>query len=193
MIRMSVNTDVDRTLKEVYSQLVSAHKENGQAICLSHFGSLSQDLIHSIAMAVEELMVSSGEVKRIVKRTFSILIEGLQNIYRHGSHDIDGVQLAFIIVVRGKDEFKLIFGNLIEESDTVFLQNYIQRLNGMSTEQLKTKYLEVLSNDTLSDKGGAGLGFLTMIMKSDGPLGFDIVPLTNIRSGFFVEVVLTRS
>ncbi|MEY4605108.1 MAG: hypothetical protein RIT43_2400 [Bacteroidota bacterium] len=190
---MSVNTDADKSLKEVYSQLISAHKENGQAICLSHFGSLSQDLIHSIAMAVEELMVSSGEVKRIVKRSFSILIEGLQNIYRHGSVNEEGIQLAFLIVVRGKDDFKLIFGNLVEESDTEYLRNYIQRLNSMDTDQLKTKYLEVLSNDTLSDKGGAGLGFLTMIMKSDGPLTFDILPLTNIRSGFFVEVSLSRS
>lgn len=184
---------VEFALKQSYTDLLTTLKEEGSIVLLSHFGVFSQDLINSIAVSVEELMISGGEIKKTVKRTFSILIEGLQNVYRHGALDEDGRQSSFVIVSRNNKEVKIIFGNLVEGEEVKSLAGYLDRINNMDTEQLKLMYLDILSKDPLSKKGGAGLGFLTMIMKSEYRLKYNITPVLNDRSSFYVEVRLSRS
>ena len=51
-----------------------------RVVLVSHFGEFSQDLINSLVEGNEELMSSVGDKKILIKRVFSILIEGLQNI-----------------------------------------------------------------------------------------------------------------
>jgi hypothetical protein len=190
---MNNQSTVELELKQSYSDLLVTHREEGETVLLSHFGIFSQDLINSIASSVEEVMISGGEIKKTVKRTFSILIEGLQNVYRHGALDEEGNQTSFVIVSRNTNELNVIFGNLVEEQDTYALSSYLEKINGLDSEQLKMLYLEILSKDPLSKKGGAGLGFLTMIMKSEYKLKYRISAPTNNRSTFFVEVTLNRS
>lgn len=190
---MNDQITVELALKQSYTELLRTQKEEGGNVLLSHFGVFSQDLINSIATSVEEVMISGGEVKKTVKRTFSVLIEGLQNVYRHGAMDEDGRQTSFVILCRNSREINVLFGNLVDESDVLPLQTYLARINGLDNEQLKLTYLDILSKDPLSKKGGAGLGFLTMIMKSEDKLKYQITPVTNNRSTFFVEVSLSRS
>jgi hypothetical protein len=190
---MNNQSTVELELKQSYSDLLVTHREEGETVLLSHFGIFSQDLINSIASSVEEVMIFGGEIKKTVKRTFSILIEGLQNVYRHGALDEEGNQTSFVIVSRNTNELNVIFGNLVEEQDTYALSSYLEKINGLDSEQLKMLYLEILSKDPLSKKGGAGLGFLTMIMKSEYKLKYRISAPTNNRSTFFVEVTLNRS
>ena len=190
---MNNHSAVELALKQSYSDLLATHREVGETVLLSHFGIFSQDLINSIASSVEEVMISGGEIKKTVKRTFSILIEGLQNVYRHGALDEEGNQTSFVIVSRNAKELNVIFGNLVEEQDATSLSSYLEKINGLDPEQLKMMYLDILSKDPLSKKGGAGLGFLTMIMKSEYKLKYSISAPTNNRSTFFVEVTLSRS
>jgi hypothetical protein len=190
---MNNQSAVELALKQSYTDLLAAHLEVGETVLLSHFGIFSQDLINSIASSVEEVMISGGEIKKTVKRTFSILIEGLQNVYRHGALDEEGNQTSFVIISRNTKELNVIFGNLVEEEDASALSSYLEKINSLDPEQLKLMYLDILSKDPLSKKGGAGLGFLTMIMKSEYRLKYRISDPSNNRSTFFVEVTLSRS
>jgi hypothetical protein len=70
---MNNQSAVELALKQSYTDLLAAHLEVGETVLLSHFGIFSQDLINSIASSVEEVMISGGEIKKTVKRTFSIL------------------------------------------------------------------------------------------------------------------------
>ena len=184
---------MELALKQTYNDLLTSHEEEESIVLLSHFGTFSQDLINSIASSVEELMISGGEIKRTVKRTFSILIEGLQNVYRHGALDEDGYKTSFIIVFKNKKHIKIVIGNLVEEEEVKLLSSYIDRINNLNPDQLKNMYLDILSKDPLSKKGGAGLGFLTMIMKSEYKLKYSLQSVLNNRSTFYVQVKLSRS
>jgi ribosomal protein L24 len=161
-------------------------------VSLSHIGVFSQDFINSIAAAVEDLMISGGEVKKTVKRTFSILVEGLQNIHRHGSLDEKGRQLAFLILAKNIKTYKIVLGNIIDDEDAEPVSNYLTRINSMSHDQLKLVYLDVLSREPLTKKGGAGLGFLTMSIKSESELKYSIQTIANGKSILFVEILLNR-
>ena len=68
-------------VKNYFREYLTSYKtEKNRSIVISHCGTFSQDLINSLVVRNEELMKCSGDKKAIVKRAFSILIEGLQNI-----------------------------------------------------------------------------------------------------------------
>ena len=167
-------------------------KNDGRKILLCHCGTFSQDLISSLSTNSEELMTSAGDKKTVVKRAFSILIEGLQNIRLHGEYDDLKQQLGFVVVSGNKEDYKIILANIIEVKDVEKIEKYIDKINVCSKEKLKELYLSVLTNEFLSQKGGAGLGFITTRKKAGNPLNYSFYPLRNGKTLFKFEVILKR-
>ena len=167
-------------------------KKDGRKILLCHCGTFSQDLISSLSLNTEELMISAGDKKTVVKRVFSILIEGLQNIRLHGECDDLKRQLGFVVVSGNTENYKIILANIIYVKDVDRIEKYINKINSCSKEKLKELYLSVLANEFLSQKGGAGLGFITTRKRSENPLNYSFYPLTKARMLFKFEVILKR-
>lgn len=162
-------------------------------VSVNHFGVFSQDLINSIALSVEELMVSFGDDKKTIKRIFSILIEGLQNIRLHAEKDEQDRPLAFLFLCKNQQMYRVVFGNIIQNTDRELVESYLTKINGLDNTAMKELYLNILGKGYLSKKEGAGLGFITMRMKSENPLVYSIEELDDDRSLFTVEVSLNRS
>ena len=180
-------------VKNYFNDFLCSYKtEKNRSIVISHCGTFSQDLINSLVVRNEELMKSSGDKKAIVKRAFSILIEGLQNIRIHGDVDGQGDQTSFLIVAKEPKFYCLNFGNLVENSIVNLIVSQIDKLNLMNTEEVKELYTSVLTESGFSEKGGAGLGFITMKMKSHSKLNYSILPLDDRLSLFSLEILLER-
>ena len=180
-------------VKNYFREYLTSYKtEKNRSIVISHCGTFSQDLINSLVVRNEELMKSTGDKKAIVKRAFSILIEGLQNIRIHGRSDEQGNQLSFLIVAKAADRYCLNFANLVDYSIIESIESQIEKLNLMSAEEVKELYTSVLTESGFSEKGGAGLGFITMKMKSNTKLNYSILPLDDRLSLFSLEILLER-
>jgi hypothetical protein len=187
----TINTVAQKILalfKEAHDGLVN--NEN-RKILVSHNGTFSQDLVGSLSNGVEELLVSKGDKRIVIKRMFSILLEGLQNIRLHGVQDEKGEQLAFLIIAADEDSYKIYMANMVENSEVGKIQSYLDELNEYDEAVLKDKYLSVLSNEFMSASGGAGLGLITTRMKS-GPLGSSFAELNKEQTLFVLEVTLQR-
>lgn len=184
----TVSKKVRAQFKESHDALVN---EENRKILVSHNGTFSQDLVGSLSNGVEELLVSKGDKRVVIKRMFSILLEGLQNIRLHGKFDSNNEQLAFLIIGAAEESYKILMANMIEKKEAKKIESYLNELNGYSDEVLKEKYLSVLSNEFISSKGGAGLGLITTRMKS-GPLAFDFKDLDEAHTLFILEVTLPR-
>lgn len=179
-------------IDEHYRSEIKAHSlDNGASVMLSYCGTLTRDLINGLTETIENLLISSGTQKKTVKRIFSILIEGLQNILVHGEHDDEGNQPAFLILINKTDHFEIFFGNMVNVSEAENLKAYLDKLNNLEEEALKGMYMEVLNNNIFSAKGGAGLGFLTMRMKSENKLSYKFT-LLNEQHLFFNAKVLVQ-
>jgi hypothetical protein len=180
-------------VKNYFREYLTSYKtEKNRSIVISHCGTFSQDLINSLVVRNEELMKSSGDKKAIVKRAFSILIEGLQNIRIHGRSDEQGNQLSFLIVAKAADRYCLNFANLVDYSIIQSIESQIYKLNLMNIDEVKELYTSVLTESGFSEKGGAGLGFITMKMKSNTKLNYSILPLDDRLSLFSLEILLER-
>ncbi len=161
-------------------------------VTVSHFGEFSQNLVNSLTQSIENAMLDSGDKKSTVKRMFSILIEGLQNIRIHGERDGDGTQVSFLIILQDETKYKISFGNLIQTSNIPKVRELIDFLNNADPTEVKQHYMEVLSNGSISKKGGAGLGFITMALKTKQLIDISAHEVSSDLSCISVELTLDR-
>jgi Family of unknown function (DUF6272) len=176
--------------QEIYSEY---NRTSRLKIIVSHFGEFSQDLVNSITNSVEETMLSMGDKKGTVKKMFSILVEGLQNIRLHGVRDELENQSSFVIIAQDEKEYLVTFGNIILNDIWPYIEDKIKQINGYTEEEVKALYMEVLTNGVISSKGGAGLGFITMAMKSKNKLHYRTEKINDDLSCFSVEVKIDRA
>jgi hypothetical protein len=184
---------MSQQIKQFYQDCCERYTSDEKRIILvSHCGTFSQDLINSLVEGNEGLMNSVGDKKILIKRVFSILIEGLQNIRVHGELDELQKQLGFVLIAKNKESYKINFGNIIKSIKSQGIIDQIEHLNSLSSPNLKMYHTKVLTEEMFSEKGGAGLGFITMKMKSNNPLNYSIHTLSDQQSFFSVEVLLSR-
>lgn len=165
--------------------------ENGKIIA-SHIGGFSQDFIYSFCDQFEQVLISHGDSRVVIKRIFSILIEGLQNIRIHGKRDAAEKQIGFLLITRLNDCYRIQMGNLVDISDTDRLENYLDKINKFSPEELKQTYLDILRKEFMSHAKGAGLGFITTRLKSGCELDYQMHPVNERLSLFSFLINVKR-
>lgn len=149
-----------------------------------HIGELDHDKVNAISNLVETQMEHLGVSKNAVKKIFNIVIETLQNIRLHGEKDNNGYQMTYFIIGRDNNEFNIYSGNIITNDQAERLNRRLNAIKSLSDSDLKKQYMEVLSNGELSAKGGAGLGFLTIALKSNNNMDFEFQMLNKEYSLF---------
>lgn len=180
-------------IREIYqNQQDAITLQSDSKVLVSHFGAFSQDLVSSLSLGVENLLRSKNVEKQVIKRIFSIIIEGLQNIRIHGQKDEASRQLGYFILSESLNHFHISLANMISIDDFEKVDGYIERINNYSNEELKKTYLSVLENEFLSTKGGAGLGFITTRMKSGSPLKHSYFALKDGNMLFTFQIDLEK-
>ena len=167
-----------------YEQMLLAHKKD-ETVLVSHYGELSQSVISNLEGDVEEKITSLDIAKGPIKKIFFISVETLQNMLLHGHKNNAGEQHNFFILVKNGANLKVISSNLVANSSIPSLEKQINIINSFDDEKaLKAYYLEHLENNTMSEKGGAGLGFITIGMKSGNKLKVDFKKINDQFSLF---------
>lgn len=156
-------------------------------IIVSHIGELDQDKVNSISTLVETQMENLGVGKSAVKKIFNIVIETLQNICLHGEKDNNGYQMTYFIIGKKDNEFTVFSGNIVTNTVAEKLNIRLNNIKSLSDTDLKKQYMDVLSNGELSAKGGAGLGFLTIALKSGNNIDFEFQLLNKEYSLFSLQ------
>ena len=160
-------------------------------LILAYDGVLNPETISKLEAEIESKILERGLPKLVIKKVFFICIESLQNMYIHGYKDESGAKHNFFILYVTGKSVKMVGANLIANDAIEKLRNHINRINSFNDPtDLKTYYLEHLENNELSDKGGAGLGFITIGMKSGNKLKISYEPVNSDRSMFLLEVTI---
>jgi hypothetical protein len=191
-MKASTNTIIEVCSSRYQKICEEYSKPNTDKIINRHFGEFSQELVNTISNDIEMFMLDSTDKKSTVKRMFSILVEGLQNIRLHGEKGKDGHQTSFFAIDQGTDTYKIALGNLIYSKHNKNIETRITEINKMTREEVKILYMEVLTNGIISNKGGAGLGFITMAMKSDKNLDYFFDEINDELSCFTLIITLNR-
>lgn len=161
-------------------------------VIVAHYGAFSMDFISELATNVENLMISIGDKRTVIKRMFTILIEGMQNVRKHGERDEKGRQLGYLLIAYNQQEYRLIVANLIATDQISGLEEYLNGINALSDEEMLAKYNQVLDREFFVTSHGSGLGMIITRLKTGRTIGISIDELSVTQSVCTFSVTLPR-
>jgi hypothetical protein len=150
---------------------------------LSFSGDIGQGLSYALTTKLEQLLQANEVPKVPSKRIFNVFVEALQNVRKHGGKSPEGDHLAGIAVFKTKEGFQLYFSNLVKKKTVDRLSAKIDEVNSNELKELKRHYMEVMSDGEFSEEGGAGLGIITIRLKSKAPISFDA---EHLKDDFYI-------
>ena len=145
-----------------------------QNLILVYQGDFTQESTKSILSMAERNLDSSGEDSSIKRKVFNVMVEALQNIVKHSDELIDGEirsHAAIFLIGKEANRYSIMSGNPVRKVNVPALNKKLDQINNLDKDGLKELYKEIIKNTTISDKGGAGLGFVDMARKSGGKTG----------------------
>lgn len=159
-------------------------------------GSFSYPAINAHLIELKESLSLHVEDKLQLKKAYKILVECFENINRHALAsplDVDAKRpLGFVIVGNHHDQIKICLGNFILNQLVEAQNDRMNKINNLSEVELKEYYRSHINNTGISDKGGAGLGFMDMVLKSGNKLKFNIINFNESKSLFTLTITINK-
>jgi anti-sigma regulatory factor (Ser/Thr protein kinase) len=137
----------------------------------------------------------NADFAKISKRLSFLTAESFQNIVRHGYSETDQeekVKFGMFSFSKTDDALILCTSNLITNDKVVSLDHELKELNKLDSVQLKSKYLEVLTNNQRTENGGAGIGFISILRKIKSKIDYKINSIDDNISNFLFQSNLSN-
>lgn len=166
-----------------------------QKLILVYEGDFTQESTKSILAMAERNLDTSGEDSSIKRKVFNVMVEALQNIVKHSDELIDGTMhshAAIFLIGRDEKKYTIMSGNPIRKGNIDKLKGALEKINTLDKDGLKELYKEIIKNTTISEKGGAGLGFVDMARKSGEKLEYEFPEMNTDYAFFCLKVSVSR-
>jgi Family of unknown function (DUF6272) len=182
-------TDISTNFFQKYHQSITQLTVLTDELIVDFIGELSQEAISKLEADIESRALDLALPKQTLKKLFFISVETLQNMLIHGAKLPDSSSNNIFVISKRDNDILIKSANLISQSEIQKIRSHLELINGFEDEKsLKEFYISNLSNSQMSAKGGAGLGFITIAMKSGNKLKYEFHELDTEYSVFFVEV-----
>jgi hypothetical protein len=185
--------DVKGFLEFVY-EFYKSMKEH--EISLVYEGEITHQITKAFTSLTESNMAKEEESNSVQKKVFHVMVECLQNISKHAD-DFGPAEYLFsgrgiFLVAKGKDDYSVTTGNAVENSKIPDLKRLLEQVNTLDKEELTELYKKQIKEGRLSDKGGAGLGFIDIKRKTGRNLDYHFLPINSEASFFLLTSTISR-
>jgi hypothetical protein len=120
----------------------------------------------SVYVSLEEQLNNTEDIKTRKKRFFFVAVECIQNIIRH--QEGKGPEEVCIMAFSSPGNYyRIATGNHVARENAGLLKKQLDELMELDDTQLHERYRNKLSENSISEKGGAGLGLIEIARKSD--------------------------
>lgn len=166
-------------------------------ITLVYEGEITHQITKAFTSLTESNMAKESEDNSVQKKVFHVMVECLQNISKHadsfGSDDFLFAGRGIFMVSKGKNDYHVTTGNVIENDKIEELTEMLDHINSLDREGLKSLYKNQMKEGRLSEKGGAGLGFIDIARKTGNKLEFHFLPIDESSSFFLLTSSVSRN
>jgi len=190
---MDNKKDVKGFLEFVYEfyKTMKAHE-----ISLVYEGEITHQITKAFTSLTESNMAKDDEPGTVQRKVFHVMVECLQNISKHAddftSSDFLFSGRGIFLVSKGDNEYSVTTGNAVDNDRIEELTSMLETINKMDKEGLKDLYKRQMKEGRLSDKGGAGLGFIDIKRKTGKELEYHFLPISNDTSFFLLTSTISR-
>jgi hypothetical protein len=163
----------------------------GKNLNLVYQGQFSQENLKSILGMIEASISTKGGLP-VRKKIFNVLVEALQNIFKHGKNmgNAEEEKNGIFIIGNSDGEYRLATGNVVSNSIIADLKTKLELVNSSSIDQLNDLYNSIISSDEVSGENGAGLGLIDMKLKSEQNLIYNFTPIDNENSFYSLQITI---
>lgn len=141
---------------------------------------------------IEQLIGSITDDRKSQKRFFYIILEAIQNVFRHQDHAGKGKVESLFIIGKHNGEPYIVTANPVSHSQEATLEHKLQQLARMSNEELKMLYRDMLETGERSDAGGGNLGLIEIARKSGNALEYGFEKVDDEVSYFVLRIKLAK-
>lgn len=190
---MEMMTDTKERIRSAYELYKLMYERR---LILAYEGDVSQDLTKAFSALAEENLNKEHEDDRVKRQVFHVIIESLQNLSKHSYDHITGDPAkpgtGLLLLARLDDSYVLTTGNAIRKENVDDMKHFLDKINDMDELELKEFYKKQLKENRLSEKGGAGLGFIDMAKKTRSKIAYDFVQINDTVEFFIYQVHIKR-
>lgn len=166
-------------------------------ISLVYEGEVNQDITKVFTAMTEKNMSESAEATKTTKRLYHVMVECMQNICKHTDDPLTGEAKnpgSGIVMLSEKDNcFMLTTGNTLANDKIEGMKATLDELNALDEDEIKVRYKEMIKASRLSEKAGAGLGFIDIIKKTGNKVEYHFEPMNDKISFFIFSTKVDRN
>jgi hypothetical protein len=164
---------------------------------LIYEGEVNHQITKTFTSMADENMGKVSEDDSVRKKVYHVMVECLQNICKHAD-DGDQSDTAFsgngiFIVGRDDAEYHIISGNAVDPAQKEKITQSLDFVNSLDKDKLKELYFKKLKEGSISEKGGAGLGFIDMVKKTGHKLEYHFDQLPDGNFFFILKSTISRN
>jgi len=137
---------------------------------LYHSGNITQEYVDEVVEFVSKL----DEKPALIRKISFLIVEVLQNIIHHSDKTPKGETFAYFELLKNGDNYIIKTGNLLLKEKTEELDKRLQCVTTSSEEQIKEKILNKLEQEGFTEKGGAGIGLLSIRKRVNEGMSYNI-------------------
>ena len=188
---MKMKHDV-KTVKGFLDYIYDFYKEmKNFEINIMYEGKITHQITKAFTTLTELDLEKQEESEKVKRKVFHVMVESLQNITKHavptGKVKEEEAGRGIFVVTKGDGFYTIITGNLTSNESVVELSKILHNVNSLNKDELKDLYKKQIKNGRqLSERGGAGLGFIDIARKTGNPIDYNIIPMPDEENSFFI-------
>ncbi len=181
------------------SPLLSAfkfyEKSKEFGVSFDYRGPFIDDLTCKI-LDISQNTADNQELGKLSRKVSFLMVECFQNIVRHGEETPEELSAALkngLFSFRNVGRSFIINSiNLIDNEEVSEIINHVEFINSLNSEQLREVYRTKLQHNSLTNKGGAGLGLLELARKSGQKIKYKFEDISEKVSLFHQQITFVK-
>lgn len=165
-------------------------------------GSISFETIERLLDQLRSAKEFREMKKPARKKLYSVFVESVDNIYKYATPGDAGSESgtrrgipkkpSAISVKKRDDQYMITAGNLVLNDDVEELKFKLDRVRQLDRENLKTLYEDIINREPGEEDKGAGLGLVTMALKTEQKIGYSFTAVDRNHSFFELHITINE-
>lgn len=157
-------------------------------------GSISFEIMENLLNQLKSARQYNALRKPVRKRIYGTVVESIDNIFKYAAPVQGKIRVLqkhpMLMVKEQKGKFIVSAGNLLQNDQIDDLRLKLKRINQMDDEALKSLYEEVINKEASKEDRGAGLGLITMALRTDEEIRYHFDPAGPAHSYFTMHITI---
>ena len=161
---------------------------------IDYMGDISFEIMEMLLTKLRSAKEFKEMNKPARKRLYSTFVESIDNMFKYAARNTSDHKITkgdpMICVKKIGDRFAVISGNLVLNDDVEDLRFKLDRVNQLDNEALKSLYEDIINQETDAEDKGAGLGLITMALRTEDDIEYSFISLDGDHSFFKMQIII---